>query len=218
MKRLLLPLALLAIVSVAGNLLCRTFSHGADQDRLFRLAAERVARLPEQVGPWRASAGEEMASGVLNMLECRAHESRTYVDEHTGDQVGLMLLAGPAGPLVAHTAEVCYGSVAFDIVDPPVSETVRGTGAQADVVHKVTFRSNSVTAQKQRVYYAWREFEGPWQAPESPRFTLGGLPMLYKLQLVGAAPPVGKESLAADPARRFLLDLLPALDKTLSAK
>jgi hypothetical protein len=217
MKRLL-PLIVLVVASVAGDLVCRSLSPGADQDRLLRLASGNVASLPEQIGTWRSSPGEPLSEVVLRMLDCRAYESRAYIDDRTGEQVGLLLLVGSSGPLVAHTAEVCYGSVNFEILDPPASEPVRGTGAQADVVHRVTFRSNSVTGQKQRVYYAWRRFDGPWEAPNSPRLTLGNQPMLYKIQLVGSAPPEGKETLVTDPARRFLLELLPVLEKILAAK
>jgi hypothetical protein len=214
----LLALVLLAAASIAGDLVCRSLGHGADREHLFRLATDNVARLPDQIGPWRAEQGEPLSDTVLHLLECRAHESRTYIDDQTGEQVGVLLLAGPSGPLVAHTAEVCYESSSYKLVEPPVSESVRGAGDHADVVHRATFRSNSVAGQKLRVYYAWRPFDGPWQAPDSPRLALGGQPLLYKLQLSGSAPPDGKYSLATDPARRFLLDFLPVLDKTLAAK
>ena len=213
-----LPLVLLAALSLAGEFVCRSFARGGDQERLLRLAAANLPRLPDRIGPWRAAKAEPISDDVLRMLGCRAHESRIYVDDSTGEQVGLMLLAGSAGPLVSHTAEICYGSVDYDVVEGPTIETIRGEGARADVVHRVTFRSRSLAAQKQRVLYAWRKIDGPWQAPESPRLALGGQPMLYKLQLAGPTPPEGDTSLDSDPTRRFLLDLLPVLDKTLSAR
>jgi hypothetical protein len=74
-----------------------------------------------------------------------------------------------------------------------------------------------VAGRQQRVYYAWRRFDGPWQAPDDPRWTLGGQPMLYKLQLACDALPAPGESSDSDAVHRFLTDLLPVLDKVLAA-
>lgn len=217
MNRLFLPVIALAAASLAGDALCRSLARGGDPERLLQMASENLTRLPEQIGPWRSTKAEPLSDDVLQMLDCRAHEARIYVNDETGETVGLMLLAGAAGPLVSHTAEVCYGSAAYEIVEPPASQKIRGSGDEADTVHSVTFRSHSVNGQTQRVYYAWRRFEGPWQAPANPRMALGGQPMLYKLQLAGEAPPEGTASAESDSARRFLVDLLPALDKALAA-
>jgi hypothetical protein len=159
---------------------------------------------------------EPLSENVLQILGCRAHQSRTYVDDLTGEQVALTLLAGAAGPLVAHTPDVCYPSTDFDVAEPVGSEVLRGTGARADTFDRATFRSRSVDARRQRVYYAWRKFDGPWQVPPNPRLALGGQPMLYKLQLAGDAPADPGVSSPSDPARRFLTDLLPVLDEMLN--
>ena len=77
--------------------------------------------------------------------------------------------------------------------------------------------SKSVSGHKLRVYYAWRKFAGPWEAPNRPRLALGGQPMLYKLQMAGDAPTRADDnSLESDAARRFLNDLLPVLDGILA--
>jgi hypothetical protein len=212
-------LVALVVASLTGDVVCRSTVHSADEERLMRIASEGISRLPATIGPWRLLKTETMPDSAIALLQCRGHEARLYGDDQTGDKVSLILLVGPAGPLVAHTAEVCYGSVDNDIVGPPHSEIVRGTGERADTVHQVTFASKSLSGHKLRVYYAWRKFEGRWEAPDRPRLTLGGQPMLYKLQMAGEAPPKADDrTLESDAARRFLVDLLPVLDRTLDTK
>jgi len=218
MKRTLVPLAVLTAVTLAGDLACRSFARGGNPERLLGQAAENLAHLPRQIGPWRAAKTAPLSDNVLEMLDCRAHESCTFIDDKTGEEVGLTLLAGTAGPMVAHTPEVCYESSSFEIAEATQSESIRGTGDRADTFDRVTFRSNSVGGERQRVYYAWRKFDGSWQAPARPRLALGSQPMLYKLQVASRAPSEGDDTPDSDAARRFLLDLLPILDNTLVPK
>jgi hypothetical protein len=118
---------------------------------------------------------------------------------------------------VAHTPDVCYASSGLAIADTAGPEVVRGTGEKADTFHRATVLEKSVDQRRRTVYYAWRTFDGRWQAPNHPRLVLGGQPMLYKLQLVGETRALSDESSVIDPARRFLNDLLPALDQSLKA-
>jgi hypothetical protein len=216
--RLLLPVVVLVAMSLLGEYLCRTLASGGDSERLLQLGGENVSRLPETIGAWRTQKSEPLSESVMQILGCREQQSRIYADDQTGDQVALTLLVGDAGPLVAHTPDVCYSSTDFEIAEPAGAEMIRGAGARADTFDRATFRSRSVDGRKQRVYYAWRKFDGLWQVPSNPRLALGGQPMLYKLQLAGEAPESSGSSPQTDPARRFLTDLLPALDDLLIAR
>jgi len=220
MKRTWIAIAALAGVSLVGDFICRSQANSSGRDKLLDVAGERVHLLPARIGNWRVSESKPLDDEVLRMLRCRAHESRTYVDDQTGESVSLVLLTGTAGPLLAHTPEVCYSSVDFDTEEPAHPEIIRGAGDSADQFYQVMFRTRKkIAGDRQRVYYGWRKPQGTWQAPRNPRLTLGGQPMLYKLQLaVEVAAGLPKDQSAADPARRFLDDLLPVLDKTLSAK
>src|SRR5262249_40568999 len=167
---------------------------------------------------WTMQPSEPLTDDVLRVLDCRAHQSRFYTDKATGDQVALILLAGSAGPLVAHTPEVCYASSGLAVADAVGSDVIRDTGAHTDTFRRATLISKSVDQKRRTVYYGWRTFGGRWQAPDHPRLTLGGAPMLYKLQLASDAPLQSDGSAESDPARRFLKDLLPALDSTLKPR
>jgi hypothetical protein len=211
-SRLLLPVAILVAVSLIGERLCRTLAGGGDSERLLQVAGVNVSRLPETIGAWHRHKSDPLSDNVMRILGCRAQQSCVYADDLTGDQVALTLLAGSAGPLVAHTPEVCYSSIDADITEPAGVIAVRGTGERADTFDRVMFRLRTVEGRKQQVYYAWRKFDGPWQAPRSPRLSLGGQPMLYKLQLAGEAAEKSGDSPESDSVRRFLEDLLPVLD------
>lgn len=219
MKRTWFAIVALIFVSLLGDALCRTLASSIDRDKLLQAAGERVNRLPTRIGHWRMTKSEPLDEKVLSVLRCTAHEQRVYTDDQTGETVSLILLAGTAGPLLAHTPEICYSSVDFETLEPPHPETIRGTGDAADIFNEVTFRARTVTGENLRVLYAWRKSQGPWLAPKNPRLALGGQPMLYKLQLAANVPAGSpQDRSASDQARRFLDDLVPFLDDTLSAK
>ena len=142
-KRVWYALAALSVSSLVGDFVCRSMARSADQERLMRSAGEAVSRLPETIGPWRLEASEPLDDTALRMLDCRAYQSRQYTHEKTGEKVNFLLLVGPAGPLVAHTPEVCYASTDFQLFGKTHVETVRGSGAQADTFGSVAARNRN---------------------------------------------------------------------------
>jgi len=217
-RRLLVPLAVLTLVSLAGEYVCRAFARGANQQQLFAQAAENLVHVPDVLGTWRGTDGEGLAENIQRTLGCRAYLSRMYIDNETGDQVGLLLLAGESGPLVAHTPDICFPSSNFEAEGEPVAEKVRGSDQRESEFYRLSFFKKAVGGQKVQVYYGWRRFDGPWQAPRNPRFALGGEPMLYKLQLSADLAPLADSAGDSSPLHRFLSALLPHIDKQLAAK
>jgi hypothetical protein len=66
------------------------------------------------------------------------------------------------------------------------------------------------------VYWGWNAGDG-WQAPEHPRWSFAGAPVVYKLYLV--APDVrADEPTGVDHGQEFLRILLPELAKNLAFK
>lgn len=184
-----------------------------------RAAGEAILRLPETIGPWRLQAVEPLDDAARRMLDCRAYQSRLYSHESTDEKINFILLVGPAGPLVAHTPEVCYTSTDFELFGRTHVETFRGSLDKADTFGSLALRSKSISTPNQLVYYAWRPYHGHWQTPANPRMTLGGQPMLYKLQLSVAAPGLGPPAPGeTNAAQRFLTDSLPVLDSILTSE
>lgn len=217
--RIKVGVIVLAAASLAGDQVCRRVASGGDQEYLLRQGADTLARLPSTIGTWRTLESAPLDDDVLAMLQCRAHQSRVYIDEETGEKVRLVLLFGASGPLVAHTPEICYSSANFEIIESSQPVIVRGAGTGADVFDKVVFRSRSVAAEAQQVLYAWLRPGGQWEAPRNPRLKLAGAPILFKLQLSTEAPlqstQAKDQSATADADQRFLSDLLPILDRQL---
>lgn len=223
LSRTSIGLAALVAVSLTGDAVCKRLAGGGDAERLMGIAVDAVGRLPDQFGPWHAVESEPLSEAVVRMLECRAHQNRLYRNDDTGETASLILLAGPPGPLLAHTPEVCYSSSSFDVVEPARPEKFRVVGERTDELHHALFRSLGVSGELQVVYYGWRKPEGRWQAPKDPRLALGGGPLLYKLQVATAISADALESSHSgskepDAGHRLLIDLLPHLDPLLNAQ
>lgn len=215
MRRTWLAIAVLVAFSLMGEFLCRSMANSVDRDKLLKAAGDRINRLPTRIGHWRMAKSEPLTDDAVRMLRCSAHENRIYVDDQTGETVSVLLMVGIAGPLIAHTPEICYSSVDFDILEPARPNTIRGSEEAGDVLNHVTFRSREVSAERQQVFYGWRKTHGAWLAPENPRLTLGGEPILYKLQLAAKAPAEIQHDKSSPAASRFLSELLPILERSL---
>ena len=211
-------LAALLGASLVGDFVSRSVARSADQAQLLASGAQAVGRLPETIGPWRLEIERPLDEAAQRMLDCRAYQARQYRHDKTAEKVDMTLLVAPAGPLVAHTPEICYASANFELMGATHVETVRGVGPRADQFGSVTLRSKSINMPNQLVYYAWRPYSGHWQAPASPRMSLGGLPVLYKLQMAIDAPGQGATPAADNAIRRFLADCLPVLDDILTSE
>lgn len=219
--RVWMGLIALVVISLGGHWVVRGAVSSVDQDSLLQAAGEAAAQLPTSFGNWRVESSEPLSEKTLATLSCTAHQSRVYVNDDTGERVSMVLLVGRAGPLVAHTPEVCMSSVNYRIVASGRPEFVSSDGGR-NTFARVELRSNSDSSDSQRVYYAWRPPKGNWQAPENPRMKLGGSPMLYKLQLATSDVAVAAEKSGEpgqdDAGRKFLADLLPVLDPILESR
>ncbi|MBS0266525.1 MAG: hypothetical protein JSS02_31635 [Planctomycetes bacterium] len=202
-------------ISLAGDFFCQSQRSNTNASELISKAAARVA-LPDNVGTWVLVKADQFDEKVVRVLQCKAHENKQYRDRQTGELIWVSLIAGPSGPLLAHRAEVCYGSMNFQIINEPQPIAIRGAGDQADTFVQLSVQAQNVTADASRIYYSWKPATGRWQAPSNPRLALGGNPMLYKLQVVGPAPDeeAARKS-APDACQRFLAALLPELESAL---
>lgn len=168
-------------------------------------AALRVEALPEQIGKWKAAHIAPLDDDAAEMLRCAGSTVRSYIHPQTGESVSLIFLVGPAGPLAIHTPEVCYGSSNFTTVEARKRKIIKDVNGDEHPFSYITFAENKVGKQLQRVYYAWNR-GGEWVAPDSPRTSFAGVPMLYKVQI--ATNAVGGEA-EMDAAEKFLRDSLP---------
>lgn len=178
-------------------------------------AAVRVEALPEQLGKWKAAPivdadgnrVDKLDDEAKKMLRCVGNTVRNYVHEDTGESVSLVFMVGPAGPLAIHTPEVCYGSANFTTAEPRQQRLIKSVNDGEHPFSVITFEENRVGKRLLRVYYAWNT-GGEWRAPNTPRTSFAGVPMLYKLQL---ATNSIDESTNMDAAEKFLIENLSTL-------
>lgn len=174
-------------------------------------AAENLLRqsLPKEVGNWREKGKDgELDKDVTDMLECRAYIKRVYENVQTGDRVSVGVLLGPAGPISAHTPEICYSSNDYEIDGEKQKKDLVDKNGMQHSLWQVKIRSNDQgRARDQQVYYGWST-GGCWEATERPRFAYGGAPYLYKIQLAGPIAPNVESAKTFDPNIDFLTEFL----------
>jgi len=170
-------------------------------------AAVRVEALPDQLGKWKAVHIEELDEEAKKMLRCVGNTVRNYVHEDTGESVSLVFMVGPSGPLAIHTPDVCYGSANFSIVEERQQRLIKDVNGSEHPFSVITFEENKMGKRLLRVYYAWNN-TGEWVAPDVPRTSFAGVPMLYKIQLATNSIDEGTNM---DAAEKFLIENLSAL-------
>jgi hypothetical protein len=165
-------------------------------------------RLPETLGEWRfVTDGKPISVEVQNELQLRGYAHRVYEHDATGQRVAILLLIGPAGPLVRHPPEICYETGA-NILLGSQSLTIDSQG-QPDRLRLLEYRPESPAAGDFLVAYGFADNQH-WDSPVSPRLAYGGKPLLYKLQVLTEASAKSTTTNSAG-LTDFLSQLLPTL-------
>lgn len=202
-----------AVVAVSAGLLLAAsgFVHGWKTDR-WRTSqarmefAQRVPSIPDRIGAW-SSEDLPFDDRQLRLAEADAFIHRRYVRAgSTAETVTLIVLAGRAAPLAVHTPDVCFGNIGYHMDGDAVAKTWTETG---DSFWQARFYRPPDRGAF-RVYWGWSD-GGAWQAAADARSRFARRPALYKLYLVG--PMTNDER---DPARQFLTEALPHLNRCLA--
>lgn len=205
--QLALSAGLLAVLSIVPAVLHGRFTNrwGAPFDR--QSAARRVEAFPREFAGWRLDEQQELAPQVQNELQCEGYFSRKYLHARTGEQVWVILMVGPPGPMVRHPPEICYVNRENVLVQEPQVVQLQEAADRKHDFRVLRFRSPGVAAGEFSVCYAWSSGSA-WQVPDFPRLEFGGKPLLYKLQLMSTDPTVAS---GESPAiwSNFLRDFLP---------
>jgi hypothetical protein len=173
-------------------------------------AAHRVNAMPLQFGPWKAEKLTKLGDGAEKMLRCAGNVVGAYRHEATGEQVSVVMMVGPAGPLSVHTPEVCYRASNYSVHGNKQQLQIVDDEGEAHNFLSITLRENSAANRLLRVYYSWNR-DQQWTSPESPRTTFAGAPMLYKIQVATHVDEGGPPS---DAGERFLKVALPLIKYT----
>lgn len=180
-----------------------------------QVATDRLkVTLPADVGSWHMQDEQKLSPEALRILQEPSYINRSYVHQQTGDQVRMFVLVGHPGPVAVHTPEVCYTSRDYSINAPRTKTTVKSAGGTSHEFWELPLQArNGLHGEPLRVFYAWSTGT-TWQAAESPRFSYGGLPHLYKIQIAVTVNP-GSKAKGFDPATDFLQHFIDQLQPRL---
>jgi Protein of unknown function (DUF3485) len=171
-----------------------------------KFAADQLSvSLPSQAGNWKLLLEDKFSDEVVRVLQCPAHINRVYEHEQSGDVVNVAVIVGPPGPISVHTPEICYTSRDYTTTGERHKVSVADGGSASHTMWELPLKSND-HRKNLRVLYAWSTGTA-WVAAEYPRFSYGGLPHLYKLQLSVITNPHSTSS-EFDPGQDFLQHFL----------
>jgi hypothetical protein len=204
---------LTALPAIVQGVLTRRWQGAADISG----AAARVEAFPAQFGDWQQQGEEQVPEEALRELQCAGYFSRHYVNQRLGRDVTVLLMVGPAGPLIRHPPEICYGNQANELLAKPAEIELQTSDAVKHKFRLLSYDNPRAASGQFSVCYGW-SVDGAWNVPAYPRVDYGAAPMLFKMQVLttDAVPKDGGLPPATD---QFLSDFLPLLrDQTLGTK
>jgi hypothetical protein len=211
---LIVVIVLLGATLLAGAVQGRITNRWGVQPSAQHAIEQLRPELPEECGSWKLREKLTMSPEACRILEDPTYFSRAYVHQQTGDEVTVFVLLGNPGPVAVHTPEVCYSSKDYSVSAARQKATVKlDSGESHDLWDLPMKANNPLRDGALRVYYAWSTGTR-WEAAEHPRFSYGGLPHLYKIQMAVHSRP-GSQAKDFDPAQDFLANFLPQLQPRL---
>jgi hypothetical protein len=207
-----------AVVALAA-LIAGGLVHGRLSERwqMAPALSEALARLPHvpmNVGLWQGRDSDSIAANDFEKAGALGYIVRTY--QHAdGATVELILMCGRPDRMGAHTPEICYGGVGYELTEPATVIEIRDTSGETGRFRKGRFTKSATRGSALTLYWGWNA-DGTWNAPSSPRWTYLFQPYLYKLYLSSHGRSGRAAEGGIDVGERFLRDLIPALKEKLS--
>jgi hypothetical protein len=178
-------------------------------------AVAGLQRVPMVIGDWKGQPLPDFKQNICDQAGFAGYLNRRYDNPARGISVSVMLACGPFGPMSVHTPDICYAGGGF---------TQHGTVSlhkedSLDPKGPIQFwnanfsRPDPLAPGNLKVYWAWNAGQG-WQAPENPRLTFAGAPVLYKLYISRELLDE-KDQKADEKTREFFKVFLPELEKAL---
>lgn len=207
------------VLSAIVLLLAVGYLHGLWTDRWgtspeLPRAVARLDGVPRTVGEWR---GEdlELDSNSIEIGGVAGYCYRRYENRSSGSALTVVLTCGRPGPMSNHTPEVCFRAMGYERWSSKSPYALPATPPSApDQFWTARFLKKGNRAPSYlRIFWAWKS-QGGWEAPEYPRLTFGGQPVLYRLYVLRPLTQAD-ESLDREPCLEFLHQFLPAVDQAL---
>ncbi len=170
--------------------------------------------IPKSFDGWRVLDGSQT---VLDPLTTRLtgstdHMMSSYVDEQTGQMLSVLVLFGPAEPVMPHTPQVCYPASGFQAVGPTVDKDIKiGDHEVASFRSSVFAKPGGRTVIRNAVYHSFL-LDGRWSPAIDGRKLPRRSPGIFKVQIQRRVME-GEMRDGDEPIEDFVQKLLPVLEK-----
>jgi hypothetical protein len=205
---------LTAVPAIVQGVLTRRWHGAADLSG----GAKRLVDFPTQFGDWQQQGEEEkVPEDAIRELQCAGCFNRHYVNQRLGRDVTVIVMVGPAGPLIRHPPEICYGNRANKLLAKPVDVELTTSDKVAHKLRLLRYANPRAMSGEFSVCYGWSE-SGAWDVPAYPRVEYGAAPMLFKMQVL-STDAMPKDGGLPSATAQFLNEFLPLLrDRVLAAQ
>ena len=111
-----------------------------------------------------------------------------------------------------HTPDICYRGAGFEEKN---RQKLQAKDWKGEYFLGKFAKKDSPDTRELRVLWTWNA-NGLWQAPDNPRFSFAGSPILFKLYVI--QDTFRGDTQAEENNRSFLNAFIPALEKSLLPK
>jgi Protein of unknown function (DUF3485) len=190
----------------------------SDEARYLETCPFPLDKIPTTLGGWRMSpeGNKKLDDDTMRITGGTDHILRSYSDDLTGVKLVVLVLFGPAEPVVPHTPEVCYPANGFERAEDPMIRTIKDASGKP-IEGNPQFRSGVYKKSKLRegVYHSFR-LDDRW----SPNVAGGRQlsrrnPGVFKIQIqrkVTEGERRGDDKVS-DPMEQFLGVLIPEIER-----
>jgi len=208
MPRFLLIIVAVVVLAAAAIVEGTLSNRWSSED----LAAEAVKlnNVPSAFDDWTTTENP-IDPLILKRAEAVSSVSRTYENTGNHSRISVLMLCGPSGPIGAHTPDICYAGLGYQMIGHEIRNRVGDSQYWSGRFEK----PNGDSAMK--VSWAW-SVDGHWVAAENPRVEFAGRKGLYKLYTARALTVAERDNSPAgdDPTALFLTEFLPEVKKALA--
>jgi hypothetical protein len=172
-----------------------------------------LKEIPSRLGDWEAQEGAEAALDprVARIAGSTDSLIRNYVDKETGVVVTVLILYGRADQVVAHTPEVCYPSVGYQL-DENITDEIVTIGGMPSMFRSTVYARKGAVTERQEVYHTFRH-NGVWSPEIAGNWRkLRNSPAVFKIQVQRRTGELERRHLN-NPTRDFLASLIPQLEQ-----
>jgi hypothetical protein len=186
-----------------------------------------LKEIPSKLGIWRLKEGGEQSLDSLTMRVTGGtdHILRTYVDDLTGVALVVLVLFGPAEPVLPHVPEVCYPATGYSYAQDTYTRKIVYTTKDSsgrDVPGEAFFRSSvyeksgGLSTHREEAYHSFR-LDGKW-SPDAGvgRKFVRRTPGAFKVQVQRSVALVENRD-KDNPVDQFLSMLIPEIESRIAA-